>query len=142
MTRLVLVIAISLRTARRGLSFSTRRASLPRVQRADREQSALESGRCRPYALLELNSSARQISSLVLRRSALEPAPIRSRRKQSMDDIQQMIREHAYQLWDRAGRPNGRSDEFWFAAKAEFEHKERTGERRLGAPVPRRIRVR
>jgi Protein of unknown function (DUF2934) len=58
------------------------------------------------------------------------------------DDIEQMIREHAYQLWDRAGRPNGRSDEFWFAAKAEFENKERTGERRLGAPVRRRAEVR
>ncbi len=38
-----------------------------------------------------------------------------------MNDIEQMIPEDAYQLWDRAGRPNGRSDEFWFAAKAEFE---------------------
>ena len=32
-----------------------------------------------------------------------------------------MIREHAYQLWDRSGKPEGRSDEFWFAAHALFE---------------------
>jgi hypothetical protein len=59
-----------------------------------------------------------------------------------MDPIERMIREHAYELWDRAGRPNGRSDEFWFAAKAEFERKERTGERKLGAPVRRRVEAR
>ncbi len=59
-----------------------------------------------------------------------------------MNGIEQMIPEHAYQLWDHAGRPNGRSDEFWFAAKAEFERKEGTGERKLGAPVRRRVEVR
>ena len=26
----------------------------------------------------------------------------------------------AYQLWDAAGRPEGRSDEFWFLAEEEF----------------------
>ncbi|HTR11668.1 MAG TPA: DUF2934 domain-containing protein [Roseiarcus sp.] len=53
-----------------------------------------------------------------------------------------MIRERAYELWERAGRPNGRSDEFWFAARAEFERKEGTGERKLGVPVRRRGEVR
>jgi hypothetical protein len=37
------------------------------------------------------------------------------------DLMERMIREHAYQLWDRAGRPEGRSDEFWSAAHAVFE---------------------
>ena len=36
--------------------------------------------------------------------------------------MERMIHEHAYLLWDRAGRPEGRSDEFWFAARATFEH--------------------
>ena len=26
----------------------------------------------------------------------------------------------AYELWDDAGRPEGRSDEFWFQAEEEF----------------------
>ena len=44
--------------------------------------------------------------------------------------------EQAYELWDHAGRPDGRSDEFWFAARAEFEREEETGEGNLGAHVP------
>ncbi len=49
-----------------------------------------------------------------------------------------MIRLRAYELWDRAGRPNGPSDEFWFAAKADFERKQLTREGRLIALVRRR----
>jgi hypothetical protein len=26
----------------------------------------------------------------------------------------------AYELWDAAGRPEGRADEFWFLAEEEF----------------------
>ena len=55
-----------------------------------------------------------------------------------MDAIEKAIRERAYELWDHASRPNGRSDEFWFAAKAELERKEGTGPRELRAPVRRR----
>jgi hypothetical protein len=29
-----------------------------------------------------------------------------------MNENEQMIREQAYGLWDHAGRPDGRSDEF------------------------------
>jgi hypothetical protein len=38
-----------------------------------------------------------------------------------MAATEQMIRERAYELWEHAGRPIGRSFEFWFAARAEFE---------------------
>jgi Protein of unknown function (DUF2934) len=48
---------------------------------------------------------------------------------------EQMIREQAYELWDHEGRPDGRSDEFWFAARAEFERWEETGEGNLSAHV-------
>jgi Protein of unknown function (DUF2934) len=50
-----------------------------------------------------------------------------------------MIREQAYELWDHAGRPDGRSEEFWFAARAEFEREEDTGEGNLSAHVPPRV---
>jgi hypothetical protein len=58
------------------------------------------------------------------------------------DLMERMIREHAYQLWDRAGRPEGRSEEYWFAAKAECERKEATRERKPVAPVRRSADVR
>jgi hypothetical protein len=30
------------------------------------------------------------------------------------------IRSHAYQLWEKAGRPEGRDAEFWHAAEVEL----------------------
>jgi hypothetical protein len=33
---------------------------------------------------------------------------------------EQQIRDYAYQLWDRAGRPQGRDAEFWHAAEVEL----------------------
>ena len=60
-----------------------------------------------------------------------------------MEGMERMIRERAYQLWEIAGRPEGRSEEFWLAAKAEFERKEATRERRLGvAEATREHRLR
>jgi hypothetical protein len=56
--------------------------------------------------------------------------------EQNMNTNEQVIREQAYELWDHAGRPDDRSDEFWFAAIAEFESGEETGERNLSANVP------
>jgi hypothetical protein len=56
--------------------------------------------------------------------------------EQNMNKNEQMIREQAYELWDHAGKPGGRSDEFWFAARAEFERGEETGEGNLSAHVP------
>ena len=54
-----------------------------------------------------------------------------------MNANEQMIREQAYELWDHAGRPDGRSDEFWFAARAEFERGEETGEGTSARMFPR-----
>ncbi len=52
-----------------------------------------------------------------------------------MSAMEKVIRELAYELWEQAGRPDGRSDEFWFAARYELERREETGETELGAPV-------
>ncbi|MGA2495879.1 MAG: DUF2934 domain-containing protein [Roseiarcus sp.] len=43
-----------------------------------------------------------------------------------MSGIQELVRERAYELWQRAGAPEGRSDEFWFAAEHELEDKTAT----------------
>jgi PAS domain S-box-containing protein len=41
-------------------------------------------------------------------------------RKTKQDpDVEKTIRKRAYELWERAGRPVGRSEEFWFAAAEE-----------------------
>jgi Protein of unknown function (DUF2934) len=54
-----------------------------------------------------------------------------------MSDLEELIRVMAYELWDQAGRPHGRSEEFWFAARAEFEGEAETGEGQdVGALVP------
>lgn len=31
------------------------------------------------------------------------------------------IREYAHNLWEKAGRPEGRQDEFWHQARSELE---------------------
>lgn len=33
---------------------------------------------------------------------------------------QEKIRDRAFQLWDRAGQPEGRDQEFWFDAEREL----------------------
>ncbi len=38
-----------------------------------------------------------------------------------MRDHQQTIRRGAYALWERAGCPDGRSEEFWYAARREMD---------------------
>ncbi|SMQ74523.1 Protein of unknown function [Devosia lucknowensis] len=34
------------------------------------------------------------------------------------------IRDRAYQLWDQAGRPEGREQEFWYDAQRELAEEE------------------
>ena len=52
-----------------------------------------------------------------------------------MSAAEKMVRQLAYELWEQAGRPDGRSDEFWFAARYESERREEIGEAELGRPV-------
>jgi hypothetical protein len=53
-----------------------------------------------------------------------------------MTDIEEAIRRRAYELWDQAGQPEGRSEEFWFAAIAELEGRPPTLEERVEALGP------
>ncbi|SFK13327.1 Protein of unknown function [Bradyrhizobium sp. Gha] len=39
---------------------------------------------------------------------------------------EQEIRERAHQLWERAGKPEGREDEFWHAAEQELRNEDRS----------------
>jgi len=50
-----------------------------------------------------------------------------------MRGIQELVHERAYDLWQQAGGPEGRSDEFWFAAEREFEYGE--SEYQIGTDV-------
>ena len=38
-----------------------------------------------------------------------------------MSTVEEKIRKRAYELWEQAGCPEGRSWEFWFSARAELE---------------------
>jgi hypothetical protein len=50
-------------------------------------------------------------------------------------DLEQRIRQRAYDLWERAGRPNDQSDAFWLRARAEIEGDALPiGDRPTGAP--------
>jgi hypothetical protein len=46
-----------------------------------------------------------------------------------MSDRDEEIRKRAYTLWERAGRPEARSEEFWHAAQAEIEGEARSAKR-------------
>ena len=50
-----------------------------------------------------------------------------------MSDIEEEIRRRAYELWEHAGRPEGRSEEFWHAARLGLGAKETTDE--LSPPI-------
>ncbi|HEX9168463.1 MAG TPA: DUF2934 domain-containing protein [Roseiarcus sp.] len=54
-----------------------------------------------------------------------------------MSDIEEAIRRRAYQLWEHAGRPEGRSEEFWHAARSELGAKATIEGRidELGPPI-------
>ncbi len=47
-----------------------------------------------------------------------------------MSGIEEHIRRRAYELGEHAGRPDGRSDEFRFAPRAEFDGRE------IGQEIP------
>jgi hypothetical protein len=34
---------------------------------------------------------------------------------------EEQIRSRAHELWEQAGRPEGREDEFWYLAEQEFQ---------------------
>jgi hypothetical protein len=42
----------------------------------------------------------------------------------------EQIRERAYQLWEKLGKPEGRTDEFWYRAEQELLNEERSSQRR------------
>jgi hypothetical protein len=54
-----------------------------------------------------------------------------------MSDIEEAIRRRAYELWEHAGMPEGRSDEFWHAARLELGANETMEEKidALGPPI-------
>ena len=45
---------------------------------------------------------------------ALDPLGVFAETKMGLD---QAVRERAFQLWEQAGQPDGRADEFWYGAQ-------------------------
>lgn len=52
---------------------------------------------------------------------------------QTMD--QEKIRDRAYQLWDRAGQPEGRDQEFWFDAERELAEEDEVDTSKINSEV-------
>ena len=54
-----------------------------------------------------------------------------------MSEIEEDIRRRAYELWELAGMPEGRSDEFWHEARSELGAEETMEEKidELGPPI-------
>lgn len=44
------------------------------------------------------------------------------------------IRDRARQLWEQAGRPDGRNDEFWHLAEKQLQEMEDPGESAIEPP--------
>ena len=53
-----------------------------------------------------------------------------------MSDDDQRLRDIAYRLWVDAGRPQGRADEFWFAAQALLDAEAPPAEPAAEEPPP------
>ncbi len=53
------------------------------------------------------------------------------------DDTKQKVREHAYRLWEEAGRPEGEHEHHWKRAEEEA-HRHHQGGRNLDSAKPRR----
>ena len=47
-----------------------------------------------------------------------------------MSSAEEAVRRRAYELWEQAGQPEGRSEEFWHAAIAELEGKPQPSRRK------------
>jgi Protein of unknown function (DUF2934) len=48
---------------------------------------------------------------------------------------EEQIRKRAFELWEQAGKPEGREDEFWNQAQRELQGEEESGDPDKGADI-------
>ncbi|MGY8679392.1 DUF2934 domain-containing protein [Bradyrhizobium sp. UFLA05-153] len=48
---------------------------------------------------------------------------------------EEQIRKRAFELWEQAGKPEGREDEFWQQAQRELQSTEQNGDPNKGADI-------
>jgi hypothetical protein len=48
---------------------------------------------------------------------------------------EEQIRKRAFELWEQAGKPEGREDEFWNQAQRELQGAEGRGDPNKGADI-------
>jgi hypothetical protein len=53
-----------------------------------------------------------------------------------MGNGEEQVRELAYRLWEQAGRPDGRGEDFWFQAWRELQGEDMPGEGPPGVLLP------
>jgi hypothetical protein len=81
------------------------------------EKKALEAAanaKLLPNEELEILTAAEHIGRSGAFEPIGDPLGVLAETKQGLD---QVVRERAYLLWEHAGRPNGRTDEFWHQAQ-------------------------
>jgi hypothetical protein len=49
---------------------------------------------------------------------------------------EQRVRERAHQLWQQAGEPEGKDEQFWHEAEAQIEAEDRAKENQTPQPSP------
>jgi Protein of unknown function (DUF2934) len=49
---------------------------------------------------------------------------------------EEQIRNYAHQLWEKAGRPEGRSEEFWRQAQVELDAEGETSDQPSAKTIP------
>jgi hypothetical protein len=80
-----------------------------------------------PHEILEAHPNFEDLGDLVEEMNDSPKSPLPSNgdplevnaRTANEPKLEQLVREQAYLLWEHAGRPEGRSDEFWHQARFE-----------------------
>jgi hypothetical protein len=53
-----------------------------------------------------------------------------------MENREERIKRRAYELWENAGKPDDREDEFWMKAEREIAGADEPGETPIGRASP------
>ena len=65
------------------------------------------------------SKSARKNNPTSIESASNRPVPVASAAFKADGDIEERIRQRAYELYEQEGRQEGRDQEYWFRAEAE-----------------------
>ncbi len=65
------------------------------------------------------NKTARKKNPTSIESASKRPVPVAVAAFKSDGDLEELIRQRAYELYEQEGRQEGRDQEYWFRAEAE-----------------------